>query len=160
MFSTPDSNSYELRTNASLPPTFDSYINRQNPLDEYGVCDRWYFNGKDAFSLKGGLNVDNKKFALMETIFSKGWTTGELLFDGALSCWIGVTVNDGSAQPSINTTTQQPICVFNVYVSMYTQPIICVRPGPSCPQSTYQKGTSCFWEGLGNDGCGSDSFVY
>ena len=72
MFYTPDTKLYKLRTNGSLPFKFNSYVNCQDPPDEYGVCDRWYFKGKDAFSLEGGPNVDNKNFALVEKIFSKG----------------------------------------------------------------------------------------
>ena len=159
IYFTPNTNPYELRTNGSLPSKYNGYVNCQDPPDKYGVCDRWYSNGKGAFSLWGGPNWDNDYFALMETMFSKGWTTGELLFDGALSCWINVTVNGGSPQLGINTTTMRPLCISSVNVLMYTQPTVCIGPSHGCPQTTYQNGTSCFWE-WPNDGCGNDGWDY
>ena len=162
---TPDTNPYNLRNNGSLPSQYDGYVNCQDPPDSYGVCDKWFFDGKDAYMLFKYSNPNDDQYSLLETMFTEGWTTGQLLFDGALACAINTAVHSTPATPDINVTTLQSYCVSSLEVSMYLEPKTCSEPqegikGPQCPVDEYQGGVDCFWKPLFQDGCNIDEFVY
>lgn len=128
----PDTNPYDLRHNGSLPSKHDSYVNCQDPPDSYGVCDRWYFNGKDSYMLDDG--IGSNKYSLMETIFGEGWTTGQLLFDGALSCALHTAVTSDAPNTAINATNLQPQCVSSLPMWM------------SAIFDTDETVNQCFWD--------------
>ncbi len=51
-----------------------------------GVCDNWWYDGKDSYSLFNLGERNQNYHNLMTLIFEKGWTTREDLFHGAGTC--------------------------------------------------------------------------
>lgn len=147
----PDTNPYDLRHNGSLPSKQYGFVNCQDLPDSYGVCDRWYFNGRDSYQLRDGLaDADVSQYSLMETMFSEGWTTGQLLFDGALSCAVHTAVTSAAPNTTINATNLQPQCLSNLFMWM-TAPELPSRPG--------QTINDCFWE-LDNPTCDCTTYQF
>lgn len=52
----------------------------------YGVCDNWWYDGKDAYSLSNLGERNQNYHDLMIHMFQEGWTTGEDLFYQAARC--------------------------------------------------------------------------
>lgn len=52
----------------------------------YGVCDNWWYDGKDAYSLSNLGERNQNYHDLMIQMFQEGWTTGEDLFYQAARC--------------------------------------------------------------------------
>ncbi|CAF9934288.1 MAG: hypothetical protein ALECFALPRED_005908 [Alectoria fallacina] len=148
-----DTNPYDLRHNGSLPSKQYGFVNCQDPPDSYGVCDRWYFNGRDSYQLRDGLaNSDVTQYSLMETMFREGWTTGQLLFDGALSCAVHTAVTSDAPDTTINATNLQPQCLSNLFMLM---------AAPELPSRPGQTINDCFWalDDLGSS-CSGYRFDY
>ncbi|MCJ1230824.1 hypothetical protein MMC12_007498 [Toensbergia leucococca] len=133
LYFTPNTNPYEVRHNGSLPSQYNDDVNCQNPPDQYGVCDKWFYDGTDAYQLVQDGGVDKKstdQFSLMETIFSNGWTTGEELFAGAKDCAVySLSQNFTASNPVLDQNTLQPQCISSIGVQMF------------------ESDTSCFWIG-------------
>lgn len=130
----PDTNPYDLRHNGSLPTKYNNYVNCQDPPDSYGVCDRWNFDGRDSYMLDDGYG--SNEYSLMETIFREDWTTGQLLFDGALSCAVHTAVTSDAPNTAINATNLQPQCVSSLSMLMSV---------PGFVTDSDQTANQCFW---------------
>ncbi|MCJ1336853.1 hypothetical protein MMC09_002131 [Bachmanniomyces sp. S44760] len=161
----PDTNPYEMRNNGSLPSKYNDYVNCQDPPDSYGVCDKWFYDGKDSYMIwkdSGDQSVQADPYQLMETMFSLGWTSGNLLFNDALSCW-GQVIRTGAttATPSVDPTTLSSNCISSVNVALWRSYTDCnaahMPNGCDGVTNGWAPGTSCFW-GMYGDGCKEDSF--
>lgn len=131
---TPDTNPYAMRHNGSLPTKYNNNVNCQDPPDQYGVCSNWFYDGSDSYSLSVFPSDTQNHYALMETIFSNGWTTGEALFVGAKNCAVSSIAQNGNETSSAISSFTIPEtlgaqCISNLTVNMYPF------------------DTSCFWIG-------------
>ncbi|KAI9716465.1 MAG: hypothetical protein M1812_005360 [Candelaria pacifica] len=64
------------------------HVNCQEPPNEYGVCDNWWYDAKGggAYALFNLGKIGENYYDLMNTMFSQQWTSGEELFLGARNC--------------------------------------------------------------------------
>ncbi|KAL8870026.1 MAG: hypothetical protein Q9174_003829 [Haloplaca sp. 1 TL-2023] len=88
-----NTNPYEVTRNlsASTSPAAKRnswHVNCHDEFDDmpYGVCDNWWYDGKDAYSLFNLGRRNENYHDLMIQMFQEGWTTGEELFVGAREC--------------------------------------------------------------------------
>ncbi|KAI9704839.1 MAG: hypothetical protein M1836_006619 [Candelina mexicana] len=106
---------------AQLQANSSNTLNKNVPIDCPGydannICNTWWHdpdhNAAWAFFNRG--DPSKSYYKEMETIFTKGWTTGIQLFLGAQAC---ADVGGGTA--SINPTTFQPVCTVNNAVCVW-----------------------------------------
>ena len=118
-----DTSPQELVSNGSMTTPdliqCDSY-------DEYGVCSAWWYDpiSNAAYGLSSLRNMETNYYALMETLFSNGWTTGADLFLGALACADYQAASSGANNnnnPALDPVTMVPRCLSNVQVCVWDQ---------------------------------------
>ena len=88
-----DTNPYEVTRNLSASSSEIAQANSWHVSchDEfgkmpYGVCDNWWYDDKDAYSLFNLGQRNENYHDLMMQMFQEEWTTGEDLFHGARLC--------------------------------------------------------------------------
>ena len=64
------------------------HVNCQDEYNDVGVCDNWWYDSaaSEAFALFKLDSIGKNSNDLMSTMFQNGWTTGEDLFEGSMSC--------------------------------------------------------------------------
>ncbi|KAI9775207.1 MAG: hypothetical protein M1835_005888 [Candelina submexicana] len=97
------------------------HVNCQDLPNEYGVCDNWWYDveGGGAYALFNLGDIGKNYYELMNTMFSKGWTSGRELFLGAKEC--AGTTPVFPPILSINPVSQQAICSSNLRTCMWNQ---------------------------------------
>ena len=115
-----DTNPQQLVSNGSL--TTPDLIQCAS-YDSYGVCSDWWYDPSTnaAYSLLSLSSMETNYYALMETLFSAGWTTGSSLFLGAKACADHQAVFGGSNAPTLDPVTMTPRCISNVQVCVWDQ---------------------------------------
>ena len=88
-----NTNPYEVSQNLS---SSSSSIAQQNAWhvnchdnftkEQPGICDNWWYDGEDAYSLYNLGDLNKNYYELMNKIFDEGWTTPQALFYGAETC--------------------------------------------------------------------------
>ncbi|KAL8919412.1 MAG: hypothetical protein Q9208_006790 [Pyrenodesmia sp. 3 TL-2023] len=80
--------------------------------DANGQCNRWWYSvGQNAtYTLGNGKLEDPSE--ILSTIFAKGWTTGQLLFENAAACSITNWLNANKLQP-IEVRIEGPKIITN-----------------------------------------------
>ncbi|KAL8899317.1 MAG: hypothetical protein Q9207_006265 [Kuettlingeria erythrocarpa] len=88
--------------------------------DANGQCNRWWFNARQITTYTLGNGKLEDPTEMLATIFAKGWTTPQLLFENAAACSVGNWLNTNKREPmdlridGAKITTSTPIWALGV----------------------------------------------
>ncbi|KAI9695804.1 MAG: hypothetical protein M1836_006070 [Candelina mexicana] len=97
------------------------HVNCQDPPNDDGVCDNWWYDaeGGGAYALFNLGDIGKNYYELMNTMFSKGWTSGRELFLGAKEC--AETSQDYAPSLAIDLVSGKAACSSNLRYCPWNQ---------------------------------------